>query len=595
MHKDIAIRLSGVGKMYKVYNSRFGKAIDSLGISELMPWRKDNSSEFWALRGIDLALPSGSRLGVLGRNGAGKSTMLKLLTGNFPPTEGEIEVNGQVQALLQAGAGFHPEFTGLENIDAALTYQGMSSDEIAAAIDEIADFTELGDYLKQPFKTYSSGMQSRLVFATATTMRPDILIVDEILGAGDAYFSNKSADRMRQLVVESGATVIVVSHSMHELQRYCDRGIWIERGRIVKQGDLLEVIKAYEQFIEKLEDRRNMARNLCRADNVLKFGALSDALRVRLSLEGPRGALCKVGQVQVFKDGQVEDKLLVGDVQDTCLDASSKVLLEDLDWSRPMKSRQGHYYRALQVAEDRPVPAGELLFNSYHFDEEGTYELSVQFACAEGSKLRLGVTRGERSCLGEQLSPTGGGWAEARFPLRLTKPLAKTETAADAPVDAPQEAPKPRRSITRKQCTGFLQIMRGAFLNEAGAESTVFKAGGRLVFELRVLALKGGEYDVRPVAALFRLDGTYVTNILAGCLHVSLREGAEVSFRLCMEPINLGENDYIVSVKLFNSTVGDGHVYDFLDRSFQFKVLNDDPISSSVIFMHPGQWSLGEA
>ncbi|MDR3640128.1 MAG: ABC transporter ATP-binding protein [Humidesulfovibrio sp.] len=580
--------------MYKVYNSRLDKAIDSLGLGKCMPWRKDNASEFWALRGLDLSLPSGSRLGVVGRNGAGKSTMLKLLTGNFPPTEGEIKVNGQVQALLQAGAGFHPEFTGLENIHAALTYQGRNSDEIAAAIDEIAEFTELGDFLKRPFKTYSSGMQSRLVFATATTMRPDILIVDEILGAGDAYFSNKSADRMRQLVVESGATVIVVSHSMHELQRYCKQGIWIERGRVVMQGDLLEVIKAYEQFIEKLEDRRNMARNLCHTGNVLKLGALSDTLRVRLRIEGQRGVQCKIGQVQLFKDGQVEDTLLVGDVQDTCLDASSKVLLEDLDWSRPMKSRQGHYYRALQVTENPAVPTGDLLFNSYQFDEEGAYELSVQYTCPNGGKLQLGVTRGERTCLDEGLAPTGGGWTEARFPLRLAQPVSGQAPSTEqdrAEIASGQEAAlKLRRSVTRKQCTGFLQITRGAFLNEQNAESTVFKAGGRLEFELRVLALKGGEYDVRPATAIFRLDGTYVTNIVAERMRVSLTEGQELSLRMVLDPINLGDDDYVISVKLFDGLIADNHCYDFLDRSFQFKIAENDILSASVIFMHPGQW-----
>ena len=168
----VAIRLSGVGKMYKIFPTRVDSVFDALGLARLMPWRRMKPQEFWALRAIELEITAGSRVGIIGRNGAGKSTLLKLITGNVAPTEGRMEVNGDVQALLEAGAGFHPEFTGYENIRASLTYQGLTPAEIEAAVEEIADFTELGQFLLQPFKTYSLGMQARLVFATATAIKP---------------------------------------------------------------------------------------------------------------------------------------------------------------------------------------------------------------------------------------------------------------------------------------------------------------------------------------------------------------------------------------------------------------------------------------
>src|SRR5579862_3888255 len=214
------VRFEDVGKMYKIFPSRTDNLLDALGLARMLG-RDGRHREFWALRDISFGLSAGEKLGIIGRNGAGKSTLLKLVTGNFPPTEGRVQVQGDVQALLEIGGGLHPEFTGRENIRAALGYMGLSSRQIAEAEDEIADFTELGRFLDQPFKTYSQGMQARLSFAIATTTRPQILIVDEILGAGDAYFFTRSTARMRDLI-EGGAAVLLVSHALDQIVRFCD-------------------------------------------------------------------------------------------------------------------------------------------------------------------------------------------------------------------------------------------------------------------------------------------------------------------------------------------------------------------------------------
>jgi len=203
---DVAIRFEQVGKMYKVFGSKLDTALDALNLPS---FRRDSRyREFWALRDIDLELPRGGRLGIIGRNGAGKTTLLKLVTGNVSPSEGRVTVDGEVQALLEIGGGLHPEFTGRENIRASLGYYGLSRSEVEEAEREIAEFTELGRFLDQPFKAYSQGMQARLSFAIATTVQPEILIVDEILGAGDAYFFTRSTARMSQLI-ESGAGVLL--------------------------------------------------------------------------------------------------------------------------------------------------------------------------------------------------------------------------------------------------------------------------------------------------------------------------------------------------------------------------------------------------
>jgi lipopolysaccharide transport system ATP-binding protein len=253
-----AIVLSGIAKVYRLYNNPSEQALDVLGLSRLRFWRKPRYHDKAALEDVSLVVRRGERIGVIGRNGAGKTTLLKLITGNFAPSRGTVVVNGSVQALINTGLGFHPEFTGYENIRASLVYNGLAEAELDAAIADIVDFVELDEYLHQPLKTYSLGMQSRLYFATATAIRPDILIIDEVLGAGDAYFSAKSADRMKRLT-SSGATLLLVSHSMTQILQFCDEAIWIENGRVMLRDAALTVVNAYEKFISELERRKRVS------------------------------------------------------------------------------------------------------------------------------------------------------------------------------------------------------------------------------------------------------------------------------------------------------------------------------------------------
>ena len=271
---DVAVSLSGVGKRYKIFRNRRDHLLDAFGFTNLMPWLKHSYRDFWALRGIDLELKKGHRIGIIGRNGAGKTTLLKLITGNLPPTEGTVDVDGEVHALLDVSGGFHPEFTGRENIRAALTYQGLSTKEIRSAETDIAEFTDLGQFFDQPFKTYSLGMQARLTFACATTFTPDVLIVDEVLGAGDAAFYRRSTDRMRELM-NTGASVLLVSHALQQIQRFCSETVWLEHGEIVMRGGTTEVVKAYEKFTRDLDERWLQEQHHRRVGAVLGADPLS--------------------------------------------------------------------------------------------------------------------------------------------------------------------------------------------------------------------------------------------------------------------------------------------------------------------------------
>ncbi len=248
MREPFAIRLQNVSKIYKLHGSQSDQLIDVLRLQRFGFRTKTPAKEFAALSNITLDVPRGHRIGIVGRNGAGKTTLLKLICGNFSSTSGEVEVNGTVQALMNIGLGFHPEYTGRENVEASLQYNGLARDEYERTMEGIVEFCELGDFLDQPFKTYSLGMQARLMFAAATAIRPDILIVDEVLGAGDAYFVAKSKARVERLV-DSGCTMLLVSHSMQQILELCDEAIWLDQGRVRMRDKSFNVVKAYEEYI----------------------------------------------------------------------------------------------------------------------------------------------------------------------------------------------------------------------------------------------------------------------------------------------------------------------------------------------------------
>ncbi len=201
-------------------------------------------SEFWALRDISLRIAKGDRIGVVGGNGAGKSTLLRMLARIYPPTLGRVAVNGAVAPLIEMGAGFNPELSGFDNILLNGAMLGFSRREMLARVDRIHEFTGLREFADMPLKYYSSGMYLRLAFAIATEVDPEILLIDESLGVGDAAFLERAQERLRGLLDRSNA-VVLVSHQMESLRDLCTRGIWLKRGRLMADGPIDEIIERY--------------------------------------------------------------------------------------------------------------------------------------------------------------------------------------------------------------------------------------------------------------------------------------------------------------------------------------------------------------
>jgi lipopolysaccharide transport system ATP-binding protein len=286
--------------VYRLYDTPAHQLLDQSGLYRLAFWRERlKFREFRALDGIDLTIAKGERVGIIGRNGAGKTTLLKLITGNFRPTTGRLEVDGTVQALMQLGMGFHQEFSGYENIRGALIYNGLAGRELAQTIDDVIDFVELGEFLHQPLRTYSMGMNARLQFATATAIRPNILIIDEVLGAGDAYFAAKSAMRMRELT-SSDCTLLLVSHSTGQVLQFCERVIWLHNGQIRMTGPALDVVKAYEEYTASLTQRERVTTQSIQVPEAVPANDyVTPDWQKKLLTEGLVGSLPGVQQTEV--------------------------------------------------------------------------------------------------------------------------------------------------------------------------------------------------------------------------------------------------------------------------------------------------------
>jgi len=241
------IRVTGLGKAYKQYPSRWSRLAEWL-----IPFSRLRHNQHWVLQDLSFEIPAGQAVGIVGVNGAGKSTLLKMITGTSRQTCGNIELSGRVAALLELGMGFHPDFTGRQNAVMAGQLLGMQLEEIKALMPQIESFAEIGEAIDHPVRTYSSGMQMRLAFSVATARRPDILIVDEALSVGDAYFQHKSFERIRSFR-EAGTTLLIVSHDRSAIQSICDTAILLDGGRLAMHDRPEAVLDYYNALLAERE------------------------------------------------------------------------------------------------------------------------------------------------------------------------------------------------------------------------------------------------------------------------------------------------------------------------------------------------------
>ncbi len=239
-----AVEIIDLSKKFRIYHDK----ANSLKERALF-WNRNKADDFWALQGINLSIPRGTTMGLIGRNGSGKSTLLKVISRILYPTHGQVKVNGRISTLLELGAGFHPDYTGRENIFLNASILGFSRKDIKEQLDNIIAFAELGDFIDNPVRNYSSGMFMRLGFAVAVHVKPEILLIDEVLSVGDIAFQEKCLARINALQ-QDGVTIIIVTHAPKQVKRLCNYAVWLDKGDIRLKGPAVEIAEAYEDFMD---------------------------------------------------------------------------------------------------------------------------------------------------------------------------------------------------------------------------------------------------------------------------------------------------------------------------------------------------------
>lgn len=369
------LQVQQVSKEYRLYSSARQR------LRSLLTGQRLHQSH-WALRGVDFALHRGECLGVIGDNGAGKSTLLKLVAGALQPSQGSVRCEGRITAILELGAGFHPEFTGRENLYFGGSLIGISHEQMRALEPEICAFAELGEALDRPVKTYSSGMTVRLAFALVTAVQPDVLIIDEALAVGDQNFQKKCTDRILQFR-RNGCTILFCSHSPYHVRHLCDRAMWMVKGQVHALGPTEEVLAAYEAAVKPKGDESEPGKPSYGLDpsqiKALQVNARDAAHLKSVEVEGLQ-APTEEGGLKIKPEGDLTLLMRAHVPQDTV--PSFGFLIEQLggvgitsvathvDGAQPFRGEDGSWVVRLRFA-DIPLRTGDYVLSAYLFDASG--------------------------------------------------------------------------------------------------------------------------------------------------------------------------------------------------------------------------------
>ena len=607
-----AIRADALVKRYPLHGSPRERLLDVLGLR----WSSaDARPETAAIDDISFEVRRGEKLGIIGRNGSGKSTLLGLISGVIQPTSGTIAVAGEVHPLLSLGAGFSDEMTGAENARGYLAQLGASGAVLRRRVDEVAAFAELGEYFDQPMRTYSSGMRMRLTFAAATCVEPDVLLLDEVLSVGDAYFISKSLERMRALCSGSGTTLLLVSHSVGLVAELCDRVIWLERGRIRMDGEPEDVRGAYQQFMRAEEENRLQK---LRAASAARWDRHRTAPHAPPAVEAARPAVASAageatGQIQTAdrqppapglrisglafeRDGTVLAALPLEDAA-----AGPLTLLDGFEhgnWGRPQRGAGGTTREYLCYGSP---------FHKLPFAVRDAALARQLFA--DGVEAVLRCESAEDVALEVRLFDANDAQVAATLPVRAA---AGPQTVRGRLAPLPAEPALAAGAVAVGRFgTRRMEITDVAFLDAGGAERLVFSAGSRFAARLRY-RINDPAFDERAtVVVVFEKDGYLKTHrFFLNQKRFAATDRREGEIVLVADPILLVPGEYAITVAVHR----EGHatrrtprtpsftvsptVYDMYYRGFQITVFETWHTTnlSDLVFQHPAKWNVdGEA
>ena len=415
------IVVNGLGKAYKSYPSQWSRLAEWIN-----PSGKPKHRLQWVLKDINFHLKAGEAVGIVGANGAGKSTLLKLLTGTTRPTAGQISVNGRVAVLLELGMGFHPDFTGRQNAMMGGQLLGLSVEEILRLMPSIEAFAEIGEYIDQPVRTYSSGMQMRLAFSVATARRPDVLIVDEALSVGDSYFQHKSFERIREFR-RAGTTLMIVSHDRYAIQTICDRAILLQAGQLIKEGLPVDVLDYYNALMAERDQVH------------VRQERLEDGRMKTISGSGE----ATVAEVRLINaKGEPADTVEVGDALELQVRVAIRAHIPRLVLGFMVTDRLGQSIYGINTHRlDKPLtdltPGEEILYR-YRFPAnigKGSYSISLSLS-REDSHLDMNYEWRDNAWMfhvfnSHQENFVGASWLDAK--VEISRPTAPDASSAASP------------------------------------------------------------------------------------------------------------------------------------------------------------------
>jgi len=585
---EIAIQATKLSKVYRLYTRPAYRFLDMFGLLKEKPGAY---TEHTALDGIDIAIHRGEKVAIIGRNGAGKSTFLKLVTNVIQPTSGSLRVVGDVHALLQIGTGFHPDFTGRENVRAYLAQLGISGAEAVRRCDDAIAFAELEEYIDQPVKVYSTGMAMRLMFAASTAITPDLLVLDEVLGVGDAYFAQKSYERMRELCDRNGSTLLLVTHDIYSATRMCERVIWLERGAVAMDGAASDVVKAYAESIRAQEERRLRLKTqalLAGADRTID--AAAPLLLLEIQASSTRLQPCPVyfSGITLAGDGTPVAALPLAGAASSPLPGSHIVEEgscwgEPLEWhgrtARPMLNYGSPFHKVAGVFAMPPgvAPDAPLTLRLDYWSDE---PCDLRVRCYRGGLVEdLGT-----------LSTLAGEWHTH------TATYAPTPEAHAADTLIPTEAPF-------VQGSGAIVIDGFAMIDASGAAAHTVRHGDAVTFRIHYRIRKK---RLRETAQVFivvsRNNIERVCKFMTDSLCFDEARAPEGDIEMRLPKMMLGAGQYSVAVQIaaqgyieqgstkFFSV--DPDVYHCIMYALEFTVLDAGWIGQGTIFEGEGEWTM---
>jgi lipopolysaccharide transport system ATP-binding protein len=590
---EVAIKATGLTKIYRLYSRPSYRFLDMFGLLRPTPGA---FTEHTALGGVDLEIRRGEKVAIIGRNGAGKSTFLKLVTGVIQPTAGSLRVDGEVHALLQIGTGFHPDFTGRENVRAYLAQLGVSGAEAAHRCEDAIAFAELEEYIDQPVKVYSTGMAMRLMFAASTAISPDLLVLDEVLGVGDAYFAQKSYERMRELCDRNGSTLLLVTHDIYSATRMCERVIWLERGVVAMDGGAADVVKAYAESIRAQEEHRLRMKKQAQLSAERRDREAEQPASFLLEIQASPDRLqpCPVyfSSVALMRDSQVVAELPLQGIP-AAASADAQVVEEGSSWGAPVEW-QGRSARPMlhygspfhKVSGVLPLPASVPA-------GDGGLSLRLEYWSDEPCDLRLRGYRGDRVADLGALETRPRQWAVHSVPY----PSSMAAHAADVLI--PSAAPF-------LQGSGAIVIDRFALIDQAGAETHTVAHGAPITFRIEYQIRKKG---LRERAQVFivvsRNNIERICKFMTDRLCFDEPSGDRGVIEMRLPRMMLGAGQYSVAVQI--SAAGyieqdsrkffsvDPDVYHCLMYATEFTVLDAGWIGAGTIFEGEGDWTIAPA